>query len=147
MGFIEGLFGEKEESTASTEIIIPEHRLKKLAEEARKKRREEAKREEEKKTDETEKKKKKIIYSGTIPLIEIIGFFGVGGIAMLKAKVMRGRIKPKGKIQCNKKKFKITEIRKNSQKVPMLIQGETGTLFLNSAKSFTFKEGDLVEIV
>ncbi len=133
---------EERQRPAEPMVVIPEHQQKKIERETREAQIKVIEEEEQKKEEE----KQQIIFAGASPMFEVDGLFSVGGISMVKGTLMKGRIKPKQKILSRDKKFTIIELRKNSQKVPILLQGENGALFLKEKKGFNFKQGDLLEI-
>jgi len=143
MGLIEELFGKTSRTAvAGEEVLIPEHRRKEIeAGEAREK-----DRIEKEKREAVERKRQEVFFVGTKPLFEIADLFSVGGISMLKGRVLKGRIKPRSKIVSGKKRFVITEVWKNNQRMQLLLQGEHGTLFLNQLKGFHHRVGDIVQI-
>jgi len=138
MGLIEDLFPTPEKQQGH-QIVIPEHRIKKLQRELKQK-------EQERKGGRPEKTKvRRIILPGKKPLFEVHEIFGVGGISMIKGTVLRGRIKPRAKVVLKKKKFSVNEVMKNNQKVAALFEGEYGTLFFNRLSSLPWKQGNIIE--
>jgi hypothetical protein len=151
-----GLF-KKKTPVAASEPIIPLHRQAIIKQDVRKEKVIELKKMHKKEKanklvtdviaeDIRDKKLVDIDFGKTdISLFQVNGVYNVGPTILISGFLESGRLKTGMKAIVNEITLKITEVRKEREKVSDLIPGQEGTIVVSAKKSPLLKQGDFLE--
>ncbi len=154
--FLKRLFNTKQKEKKEYAPIIPDHRKELVESEERQNKvnelrkeylKEKTKKITSKKIDKKllDKKIKDIDLDKEVSVFEVSGVYSLAGMALVTGFVEIGRIKSGMKSKSYIIPLKVNEVRKNNEKVPALLAGETGTLLIDSKKNPILKQGDYLE--
>ena len=80
-----------------------------------------------------------------IALFKVNGIYSIGPTQMLTGFLETGRLKKGMKCIVNEVNIKVTEIRKNNEKIAALLPGQEGTLMILAKKNPLLKQDDYLE--
>lgn len=153
--FFKKLFGIKKEKKEYP-VIIPDHRKEIIKKDDKQNKindlrkeylKEKTKKITNKKIDKKllDKKIKDIDLDKEVSVFEVEGVYSLHGMALITGFVEIGSIKKGMVSKTHNLSLKISEVRKNNEKVPSLLAGQTGTLLIDSKKNPILRKGDYLE--
>ena len=80
-----------------------------------------------------------------VALFKISGVYNIGPTQMLTGFLEAGRLKKGMKSIVNETNIKVTEIRKNNEKVDYLLPGQEGTIVVQAKKNPLLRQDDYLE--